>query len=234
MDFHSELIQGKLVQRYKRFLADVTFRDGIQRTVYCPNPGSMLGLIKKGNKVWLQRAGNSKAKYPYVWKLVELDSGTLVCIDTQLANKIVYEALLLRKIPGLKDYQEIVPEPKIEGGSRLDFMLNFRNKQPCYLEVKSITLSRVSGLVEFPDSVTSRGAKHLKILKELKLNGFRAIQLYLIQRTDASHFQIAKDIDEAYHQAFEDAKQVGVEVVVFKSDITKMGINLGTFKPLLL
>ena len=234
MNFPSRLIEAKLIKRYKRFLADVISEDGIKRTVYCPNPGSMHGLIEEGNKIWLQRAENKKAKFSFVWKLVEIKDGTLVCIDTQIANKIVFEALSLRRIPGLKNCSEIIAEPKIENGSRLDFLIKFKHDCPCYLEVKSVTLSREAGVVEFPDSVTSRGEKHLRLLMQLKSNGFRAIQLFIIQRTDANYFKIAKDIDQRYYQAFEEAKLAGVEFLFFTSEITTKEIIFGHSKPLFL
>ena len=231
MDFTSELIEAKLVRRYKRFLADVIFLFFNPSTVYCPNPGSMLGLIEKGNKIWLQEAKNPKAKLPFVWKLVEREDGTLVCIDTQIANEIVFEALSRKKIPGLEHYEKIISEPKMEDGSRLDFLVKFTDNKPCFVEVKSVTLSRAFGIAEFPDSVTSRGTKHLRLLANLKSKGFIAIQLYVIQREDATFFQIAKDIDEGYQEAFEHAKRAGVEVLTFRSEITKKRIKLSSFSP---
>ncbi len=231
MDFTSELIEAKLVRRYKRFLADVIFPDGTLTTVYCPNPGSMLGLTEKGNKIYLQKAKNPKAKLPFVWKLVERGDGTLVCIDTQIANEVVFEALSLGKIPGLENCERIISEPKMVDGSRLDFLVKFKGHDSCYLEVKSVTLSRVSGLAEFPDSMTARGTKHLRLLADLKSKGFRAIQLYIVHRQDAVYFQIAKDIDEDYYLALEHAKNAGVEVLVLRSEITTKGIELGPVSP---
>jgi len=232
MKFSSCLVEAKLVRRYKRFLADVILRDGTQKTVYCPNPGSMLGLIEEGSKIWLQKTENPKAKLSLVWKLVEFEDGIFVCIDTQIANKLVFEALSLHKIPGLENHKEIIPEPKIENGSRLDFLIKFKDKKPCFLEVKSITLSRNYGIAEFPDSITSRGAKHLRLLAQLKSNGFRSVQLYVIQRTDAQYFQIAKDIDPNYYKDFEYAKKIGVEIMAFTSEITKKEIQLGLSRTL--
>ena len=234
MDFPSKLLEANLVKRYKRFLADVIFLDGNQMTIYCPNPGSMTGLIQEGKKVWVQRAENSKAKFSFVWKLAEDDDGNLVCIDTQVANKIVLEALSLSKIPGLENFAEIIPEPKIDDRGRLDFLLHFKDKESCYLEVKSVTLSRTSDIAEFPDSVTSRGSKHLRLLAELKSMGFRAIQLYVIQRTDTNFFKIARDVDQDYYNYFMEAKSLGVEIKAFRSEITTKDIQLGSFSPMLL
>ena len=234
MDFSSKLLEANLVKRYKRFLADVIFLDGNQMTIYCPNPGSMTGLSQEGLKVWIQRAENPKAKFSFVWKLAEDDNGNLVCIDTQVANKIVLEALLLSKIPGLENYTEIISEPKIDGQGRLDFLLHFKDKESCYLEVKSVTLSRTSDIAEFPDSVTSRGSKHLRLLAEVKSMGFRAIQLYVIQRMDTNFFKIAVDIDQEYYRLFMEAKSLGVEIKAFRSEITTKDIRLGSFKLTLL
>ena len=234
MDFSSKLLEANLVKRYKRFLADVLFLDGKQMTIYCPNPGSMNGLSQEGLKVWIQRAENPKAKFSFVWKLAENEDGHLVCIDTQVANKIVLEALSLRNISGLENYTEIIPEPKIDDRGRLDFLLHFKDKESCYLEVKSVTLSRTSDIAEFPDSVTSRGSKHLRLLGELKSMGFRAIQLYVIQRMDTNFFRIAKDIDSDYHKFFMEAKSLGVEIKAFRSEITTKDIRLGSFKPIIL
>ena len=234
MDFSSKLLEANLIKRYKRFLADVLFLDGNQMTIYCPNPGSMTGLNQEGIKVWVQRSENPKAKFSFVWKLAENEDGNLVCIDTQIANKIVLEALTHSKIPGLEHYTEIISEPKIDDRGRLDFLLHFKDKESCYLEVKSVTLSRTSDIAEFPDSVTSRGSKHLRLLAEVKSMGFRAIQLYVIQRTDTNFFKIAKDIDHDYHKFFMQAKSFGVEIKAFRSEITTKDIRLGSFIPIIL
>ena len=234
MDFSSKLLEANLVKRYKRFLADVIFLNGNQMTIYCPNPGSMTGLTKEGLKVWVQRSENPKAKFPFVWKLAEDCDGNLVCIDTQVANKIVLEALSLSKIPGLENFTEIISEPKIVDKGRLDFLLHFKDKESCYLEVKSVTLSRTSDVAEFPDSVTTRGSKHLRLLAKMKSIGFRAIQLYVIQRMDTNFFKIANDIDQDYHRFFMEAKSLGVEIKAFRSEITTKDIRLGSFNPILL
>ena len=158
MQFYSTLIEAKLLKRYKRFLADVLFKNGEKKTVYCPNPGSMLGLTQKNTKIWLQESINKNSKYKFIWRLVETNTGKLICIDTQIANKVVYESLLKKKITELKKYDEIIPEPKVIDGSRLDFLLKSKGKNSCFIEVKSSTLSRFPNTSEFPDSVTSRGS----------------------------------------------------------------------------
>ena len=226
MQFSSKLIEAKLIKRYKRFLADVILKNGEKKTVYCPNPGSMLGLTQKNTKIWLQKSINKNSKYKFIWRLVESNTGKLICIDTQMANKIIYENLLKRKIPELKKYEEIILEPKVTDGSRLDFLLKSRGEKSCFIEVKSSTLSRVPNISEFPDSVTLRGSKHLSLLTNLKNDGFRAIQIYLIQRSDTNCFKIAKDIDQQYFKSFQIAEESGVEILILQSLISYDGIEL--------
>ena len=226
MQFSSTLIEAKLLKRYKRFLADVIFKNGEKKTVYCPNPGSMLGLTNKNTKIWLEKSNNKNSKYDYIWRLVEINGGKLICIDTLMANKVIYENLLKKKIPELKKYEEIISEPKIKDGSRLDFLLKSNDEKSCYIEVKSSTLSRLPKISEFPDSVTLRGSKHLSLLTHLKNNGFRAIQIYIIQRSDTNCFMIAKDIDKEYFKSFQIAKKSGVEILVLQSLVSKNGIEL--------
>ena len=226
MQFSSTLIEAKLLRRYKRFLADVIFKSGEKKTVYCPNPGSMLGLTDKNTKIWLQESISKNSKYKFIWRLVESNTGKLICIDTQMANKVVYENLLKREIPELKRYKEIISEPKVADGSRLDFLLKSKGEKSCFIEVKSSTLSRFPNISEFPDSVTSRGSKHLSLLTNLKNDGFRAIQIYLIQRNDTNCFKIAKDIDHQYFKSFQIAKKSGVEILILQSQISYNGIEL--------
>ena len=226
MQFSPSLIEAKLIKRYKRFLADVIFKNGEKKTVYCPNPGSMLGLTQKNTKIWLQESINKNSKYRFIWRLVENNKGKLICIDTQMANKIVYENLLIRNIPELKKYEEIILEPKVTDRSRLDFLLKSKGEKSCYIEVKSSTLSRDPDISEFPDSVTLRGSKHLSLLTNLKNDGFRAIQIYLIQRSDTNCFKIAKDIDQQYFKSFQIAKKSGVEILILQSLISYDGIKL--------
>ena len=226
MQFSSTLIEAKLLRRYKRFLADVIFKNGEKKTVYCPNPGSMLGLTDKNTKIWLQESISKNSKYKFIWRLVESNTGKLICIDTQMANKVVYENLLKREIPELKRYKEIISEPKVADGSRLDFLLKSKGEKSCFIEVKSSTLSRFPNISEFPDSVTARGSKHLSLLTNLKNDGFRAIQIYLIQRSDTNFFKIAKDIDHQYFKSFQIAKKSGVEILVLQSIVSNDGIEL--------
>ena len=234
MLFIPELVEAKLLKRYKRFLADVLLKDGREITIHCPNPGSMMGLLEKEQKIWIQKSKNPKSKYPFVWKLIEKRNGTFICIDTQIANKIVSENLSANQMYFVQNYDEIIPEPLVFEKSRLDFLLRYGGKDYCYIEVKTVTLSRKNNQAEFPDSVTVRGKKHLEHLVALKALGFRAIQLFIVQRTDASAFSIAEDIDQKYFSTIKRVRGLGIEIHVLKSHISRKGIMLGEPCPLLL
>ena len=234
MYFFSTLTEAKLLKGYKRFLADVIFKNGEIKTVYCPNPGAMLGLKEKNIKIWLEKSKNKNSKYEFIWRLVEKNPGEFICIDTQIANKIIYESLLNRKIPELSKYEKVITEPKINKESRLDFLLESSDENPCYVEVKSITLSRYLDIAEFPDSITKRGSKHLDLLTSLKKKGFKTVQIYLIQRSNINFFKIAGDIDNSYYKSFQVAKNSGVEILLLQSIISKDGIKLCKKRPILL
>jgi sugar fermentation stimulation protein A len=203
MQFATALTPARLLRRYKRFLADVVLPDGGEAVVHCPNPGSMLGLAEPGMTCWLSDHRGGSRKLPYGWELTELGPQNFVGINTGFANAIVAEALEAGRIPPLADYDEIQREVKVGTRSRLDFRLSRKpgtvaSGPSCYLEVKSVTLSRAAGLAEFPDSRTERGAKHLLELAELAAAGHRAMLLFLIQRNDCRRLRCAGDLDPAY------------------------------------
>ncbi len=223
MKFDKPLVAATLIRRYKRFLADVTLKDGQQVTAHVANPGSMLGMKHAGLRVWLETNNDPKRKLKYSWKLAELDDGTLIGVDTSLPNKIVAEALtdgLAAKL----GYTDVHREVKYGENSRVDFLLIGKNIPDCYLEVKSVTLSRCTGLAEFPDSVTKRGAKHMAELTRMVEQGHRAILLYLVQRNDIHRFAVAGDIDPDYLKAVTIAKTAGIEVLCYGTTITAKGI----------
>ena len=225
MKFDTPLIPATLIRRYKRFLADVTLNDGREVTAHVANPGSMLGMKHAGLRVWLEQNDDPKRKLKYSWKLAELENGTLIGVDTGLPNKIVAEALQNGLAVEL-GYTHIRPEVKYGENSRVDFLLTDENKPDCYLEVKSVTLSRSTGLGEFPDSVTKRGSKHMEELARMVAQGHRAILLYLVQRNDINYFTVAGDIDPEYQQAAIRAKKVGVEILCYGTKISNADIRL--------
>lgn len=226
MQFQSNLVSGRLVKRYKRFFADVEMSNGRIVTAHCPNTGSMLGLAKHGVKVWLEPNEDPRKKLKYSWKLVDHENGHFTGVDTSIANRIVYEALLQRKILEVLDYNIILREQKYGANSRVDFLLSNGSKT-CYLEVKSVTLCRQEKIAEFPDTVTSRGAKHLKELSKTVSANTRAIVLYLVQRSDCNYFKIADDLDQTYLNETILSKNSGVEFVSYRVNFLSNGIELG-------
>lgn len=224
MKFESSLIKGTLIKRYKRFLADVTLENGSIVTAHVANPGSMLELSRPGSTVWLEVNNNPKRKLKYSWKLIETKN-TFIGVDTHYANKIVKEALDNNSLNlGQKKYQA---EVKYGKNSRIDFLIYFEKSPKMYLEVKSVTLSRLKGLAEFPDSKTLRGAKHMDELAEMVKCGFQSTILFLVQRSDTDTFCIAEDIDPNYKKSYKDAIKNGVQVLCYDCIISREGITIG-------
>ena len=229
MRFATPLVSARLIRRYMRFLSDVELEDGRVVKAHCPNPGSMMGLKDEGMRVWIEGNDDPKKKLDWGWRLIELEHA-FVGIDTGVANGIVAEALSTG-IDGLGGYETIRPEVKYREKSRVDFLLSGGGRRDCYLEVKSVTLSRETGLAEFPDSVTARGAKHLGDLAAMVEQGHRAVLFFLVQRTDCSRVTLAADLDPTYAEAFRAALATGVDVMCFDCDISPDGITLANQLP---
>ena len=226
MRFQTELVPARLIRRYKRFLADCVLDDGCEVTAHCANPGSMMGLADPGMKIWLEPNDDPKRKLNYGWRLVDHENGHFTGVDTALPNRAVKAALADRQIAPLAAYGTVRPEVKYGENSRIDFLLTEAGLPDAYVEVKSATLSRAPGLVEFPDSVTARGAKHLEELAQMARDGHRAVLLYLVQRTDCTAFSVAGDIDPNYAAAFARARAAGLETLVMGTRITPEGVTL--------
>jgi len=235
MRFSSSLIEGRLVRRYKRFLADVELASGEIITAHCANPGSMLGLNEPGSRVWLSRSANPKRKLAYSWELIEVALGrrrTLVGINTGSPNGAVAAAIQAGLIPALTGYAAMRREIRYGENSRIDILLEDPARPPCYVEIKNVHLMRQAGLAEFPDSVTARGTKHLKELAAMVASGARAVMVYFVQRGDAERFTLAHDIDPRYAAAFQDARMAGVEAIAIASEVTLGGLKLPRAIPL--
>ncbi len=225
MNFARPLLPGRLIRRYKRFLADIELASGETVTAHCANPGAMTGLNAPGLGVWVEPNDDPRRSLGYAWRLVELD-GHWAGIDTSAPNRIVAEALAAGRIPELAAYGEIRPEVRYGTRSRVDFVLAGPGLPTAYLEVKNVHLMRSPGLAEFPDSVTTRGARHLDELAAVARAGYRALTLYCIQRTDCDRFALAADIDPAYATAFARAREAGVEALAWRCAISPAGITL--------
>ena len=232
MRFPSPLVEGRLVRRYKRFLADVALASGETVTVHCANPGSMIGLAEPGMRVFLSRAANPKRKLPWSWELVDAD-GALVGINTAYPNRIVEEAIAADAIPDLAGYDLLRREVPYGRNSRIDFLLSGAGRADAYVEVKNVHLSRTRGLAEFPDSVTARGTKHLAELSDMVAAGHRAAMLYLVHRGDPERFTLARDIDPAYAAAFDRARAAGVEMLAYRCSVTVDEVTVAEKVPIL-
>jgi sugar fermentation stimulation protein A len=222
MRFVSTLIPATLARRYKRFLADVVLESGEVITVHVANPGAMTGLNRPLSRVWLSDSGNPLRKLPLSWELVETDLGSgpeLVGVNTGHPHQLVAEALEAALIPELRDYPTIRREVKYGEASRIDFLLESAARPPCYLEIKNVHLMRTPRLAEFPDSITQRGAKHLRELAAIRRTGARAVMLFVIQIPSADRFAVARDIDPAYANAFDQARARGVEMLAWRCKV---------------
>ena len=212
MKFNNKLLQGTLIKRYKRFFVDIKYKNKTI-TAHCPNSGSMMGLLNKDNIVWFTESKDPKRKLKYTLQIIEVDKKP-VGINTHLTNKIILESLKNKKIKSLIRFTDIKPEVKFSENTRFDFLIS-NNKEKCFLEVKNVTLVRKTNTAEFPDSITSRGTKHLKELIKAKKMGYQSYLLFLIQREDCKHLKIAKDIDLNYKKSFDDSLKNGVKILCY-------------------
>jgi len=230
MQFPSPLARGRLVQRYKRFFADVVLDDGTEVTAHCPNPGAMLGLNTPGLAAWLSRSADPKRKLAHTLELVEADGG-LVGINTLHPNRIVAEALAADAIPELTSYATHRREVRYGANSRVDFLLEHPERAACWLEVKNCHLRRSGTLAEFPDCVAARSLKHLRELTAMVQAGQRAVMLFVIQRTDCDAFEACADLDPAYAAGLTQAAASGVEVLAYRCAITPERVVLADRVP---
>ena len=233
MLFKSPLTRGKLIKRYKRFLADVLLDTGETVTAACPNTGSMLGLTGVGNHVWLSRSQSPTRKYPHTWELVDIPDQGLVGINTAQPNHIVTEAIAAGKIADLNGYANLRNEVKYGQNSRIDILLEDAARPPCYVEIKNVHFFRKPGLAEFPDCVTERGTKHLVELSNMVKAGARAVMVYLIQCQKPSRFALADDKDRTYFNEFRNARKAGVEALALTCHVSTSEITVDRTIPIL-
>ena len=237
MQFTDSLMPGRLVKRYKRFLADVELDGGAMVTAHCANPGSMLGLNTPRMEVWLSPNRSPTAMLDWRWELARVDNH-LVGINTARPNAIVAEAIAAGRIVELQGYGELRREVRYGRNSRIDILLEEPNRPACYVEVKNVHLRRPDSAnptaAEFPDSVTKRGAKHLVEMSDMVAEGSRAVMVYLVQRGDCDHFRIAADIDPAYGAGLNRARAAGVEAICYTCCVETEGIEVAGALPLLL
>lgn len=227
MQFDPPLEEGRLLRRYKRFLADIESASGELLTIHCPNTGSMLNCMSEGARVWFSRSNDPKRKLPGTWEIGETPQGRLAVINTGRANALVEEALragLIAELNGFTSFKREVPYGQER--SRIDFRLDYP-AGPAFVEVKSVTLGfegiRVAA---FPDARTERGSKHLRELASLARDGVRAVQLYCVNLSDIEAVRPAVEIDPAYAAALREAVSAGVEVLAYGAEISAQEIRL--------
>jgi sugar fermentation stimulation protein A len=219
------LLEGRLIRRYKRFLADIQLPQGVI-TASCPNTGSMMGCCEPGSRVWLSESDSATRKYRHTWELVEVDE-VIVGINTSLPNALVSEAIAEGAIAELSGYAGVRREvPFGEERSRVDFVLDGGDREPCYVEVKNVTAAATKGVALFPDCVSERGSRHLRELARLKAQGLRPVQVYCVQRGDVGEVRPADGIDFEYGRTLREAIRAGVEVLAYRAKVTPTEIRL--------
>lgn len=237
MKFNPALEEGVLLQRYKRFLADVRLADGSIITLHCPNTGAMTHCADPGSRVWFSTSSNATRKYPNTWEIVETAAGHRIGINTGRANGLVREALDMGLIGSLEQYRTIQSEVRygVEN-SRIDFHLSdsAAGEPDCYVEVKSVTLLLENGSGAFPDAVTARGIRHLRELIAMSRQGHRAMLLFCVQHSGIVHVRPADHIHPEYGALLRGAAAEGVEVLAMRARFEDDGIVLDRQIPVLL
>jgi sugar fermentation stimulation protein A len=223
MRFTSPLVQGTLVKRYKRFLADVRMENDEIITVHCPNTGTMLSCSTPESRVCLSSSANPKRKYPFTLEMVKVSS-TWVGVNTARTNKLVAEAIDKGQIAEFQDINTIKTEIKTSDHTRLDLQVSHGNSST-FIEVKNCSLA-VDRCAMFPDAVTTRGTKHLHELTRLTTEGMRSCIFFLVQRMDADRFSPASHIDSIYGHALLQAAEAGVMVLVYQAEVSPDGIDV--------
>ena len=223
MNFNETLISGEFIKRYKRFFVDIKMGNNTI-TAHCPNTGSMMGLLKKGNKVWFSRSNNLKRKLKYTLQIFE-NQNSKIGINTHLTNKIVFDALKNGSIKNFIKVDDIKQEVKFGENTRFDFLLTEKTKKT-FIEVKNVTLSRKNKIAEFPDAITSRGLKHIEELLRAKQKGFEIYLFFVIQRNDCNKFQLAKDIDPKYCDLLKEAVKKNLKILCYDCKFSPKGIKL--------
>src|ERR1700712_3242514 len=228
MQFEPPLVPVLRISRYKRFLFDAELESGEIITGSCPNTGSMRGLNSPGSRIWLSEHDSPTRKYRHMFEMIEAD-GTIVGVNTGMPNRIAAEAIAAGQVGNLADYATVRREQRYGRNSRIDLLLTDPLRTTTYVEVKNVHFMRERALAEFPNTVTARGAKHLEELGDMADAGFRAIMLYLVQRSDCERFRICDDLDPLYARAYQRARGRSVEAYALKclvspGEITPAGL----------
>ena len=223
--FSSPLIKGRLIKRYKRFLADVELPNGEVVVAHCVNTGSMKSCAHPDATVYLTTHNNPKRKLKYTWELTEVDGG-YICVNTSLPNAIVEDAWRENLIPELSGYSQGKREVKYGDKSRIDLLLTEEGRPPCYVEVKNVTLCE-GDVLRFPDAKSERAKKHVTELVKLhQETGARVVMLFMINRPEGHTVGLAHAIDPAYGEAVKQALPQGLEILCYRTHISLDGITI--------
>ena len=224
MQITQPILEGTLLRRYKRFLADIELADGTTLTAHCPNPGRMIGCSEPGSRVILRDSQDKKRKLQYTLQNVE-DSGVWINVDTGLPNAVTEEAILAGQIPELTGYTSLRREVRYGESSRIDVLLEDEQRGRCYVEVKSATMAQ-DGVALFPDAVTARGLKHLEELARVVEAGDRGVIFFFVSRTDTTRFAPADEIDPEYGAKLREVTQRGVEALAYTSKVEPTSLEV--------
>lgn len=229
MEFEG-LVEGRLIKRYKRFLADVELPNGDVLTAHCPNTGAMTGCNEPGARVWLSVSDSKTRKYPHTWELVETARG-MACIHSAKANNVVGEAFTAGLVPGFADYPELAREVKYGEGSRVDLLLS-GDAGRVFIEVKCVTLCDDDGWGLFPDAVSERGRKHIRELAAVQRDAdTRAVLFFCVFHAGVTQVAAAGEIDPRYRDALAEAQDAGLEVLAWQADVSPAGVTLARELP---
>jgi len=222
--FEQPLIEGTLVRRYKRFLADVKLNNGQEVTVHCANPGSMTGCSEPGSKVLVSVAADPRRKFKHQLEIIY--AGRIpVAIHTGRPNAVVAEAIGKGLLPELAGYATLRREALFGRDRRIDLLLEGNGLRSCYVDVKGVSLAN-GEVAMFPDTITEGGIEQMAELVDIVREGNRAMIFFLAQRADVERFKIADHVDPEFGQAIRDAIARGVEVVCYRAKVTRRGIEI--------
>lgn len=239
MKFSTPLLQGQFIRRYKRFFVDVLLPNGETIVCHSPNTGSMKGLLIEGVDAWVTPHNDPKRKLQYTLEILGTEAGGTVGVNTMRPNKIVATGIENGHISELAGYEHLKHEVKYgaEEKSRIDILLSDDAKEDCYVEVKNVTLREDVGdtaTAQFPDSVSTRGQKHLRELADMAKEGKRAVMVFLVQRDDCSEFRPAAHIDPDYARLLTEVTAVGVEALCYACAVTADSITITHKLPIIL
>lgn len=211
MEYEAPLVEGVLLRRYKRFLADVRLPDGTEAVAHVANTGRMTGCWEPGCAARLRHAADPKRKL--AWSVEQTRVGEhWIGVNTARANTLVGEALREGRIPGLEAL-DVRREAAFPEGGRADFLLDGAT----WVEVKNVTL--LDGeILRFPDTVSTRATEHLHKLMAALARGDRAVLLLHVGREGGTEVQPADAIDPVWGKTLREAVAVGLEVMAWRSE----------------